>query len=227
MAEALKKYNIEGKEVGTVAVPVELHKGQVSQQMVKDYLVALRANRRQWSANTQTRAEVSCTKRKPHAQKGTGNARQGFLGAPQYRGGGRVGGPRPKFDQHIRINKKERRAVIRSLITDKIEAGKVCVLETPAMSEPKTKVIANFLKNSGFEGKRILFLAEGSVIGEKKGAKTSQPKERYASFSKSLRNVPRASFLLIPNLSGYDAALYDTVVVLEPAVDELMILLKE
>ena len=227
MAEALKKYNIEGKEVGTVEVPIELLEQKVSQQMIKDYLVALRANRRQWSANTQTRAEVSYSKQKPHAQKGTGKARQGFLGAPQYRGGGVVGGPRPKFDQHVRINKKERRATIRHLMAEKIRSGRLCVLEAPQMEGPKTKVVANFLKSSGFAGKRVLFLAEGSVIGDKKGSKTSLPKERYESFVKSIRNVPEASFLLIPNISGYDAALYDTVVVLEPAVDELMILLKE
>lgn len=224
---ALKKYNIEGKEVGTVEVPVEVLEKKVSQQMIKDYLVALRANRRQWSANTKTRAEVNCTKKKPHAQKGTGRARQGFLGAPQYRGGGRVFGPRPKFDQHVRINKKERRATIRHLMNEKIQAGKVCVLEAPQMDVPKTKIIANFLKNIGHNGKRILFVGEGAVIGDKKGAMTSLPRERYDSFSKSLRNVPEASFLLMPNISGYDAALYDTVVVLEPAVDELMILLKE
>ncbi len=224
---ALKKYNIEGKEVGTVDVPVEIQKKKVSQQMIKDYLVAIRANQRQWSANTQTRAEVSYSKQKPHAQKGTGKARQGFLGSPQYRGGGRVFGPRPKFDQHVRINKKERRATIRHIMAEKIQSGKVCVLEAPQMDAPKTKVIVNFLKNFGFKGKRILFLAEGSVTGDKKGAKTSLPKERYESFTKSLRNVPQASFLLMPNISGYDAALYDTVVVLEPAVDELMILLKE
>lgn len=227
MAEALKKYNIEGKEVGVVNIPAELLEGEVSQQMIKDYLVALRANRRQWSANTKTRAEINCTKKKPHAQKGTGRARQGFIGSPQYRGGGRVGGPRPKFDQHIRINKKERRAAIKHLMVEKIRAGKICVLETPQMKEPKTKVIAQFLKLGGFEGRRVLFLAEGSVSGETKGSKTTLPKERYEKFVKSMRNLPKTSFLLMPNMSGYDAALYDTVVVFEPAVDELMILLKE
>ncbi len=227
MVEALKKFNIAGEEVGVVDIPAELLETKANSQMIKDYLVALRANRRQWSANTKTRAEVNHSNMKPHAQKGTGKARQGSLASPQYRGGGRVGGPRPKFDQHVRINKKERRSAIRHLMAEKIRAGRVVVLEVPEMKEPKTKTIAAFLKKGNINGKRILFLAEGSIRGDKKGAKTISPKERYEFLSKSMRNVPNASFLLIPNINGYDAALYDDVIVIEPAVDELMVLLKE
>ena len=62
-------------------------------QLIKDYLVAIRNNARQWSAHTKTRAEVNHSGQKPHPQKGTGRARQGYLGAPQYKGGGRVGRP--------------------------------------------------------------------------------------------------------------------------------------
>ena len=74
--------------------------------MIKDYIIALSANQRQWNASTQTRSEVNHSTKKPFAQKGTGNARQGFLGSPQFRGGGRVHAPRPKYDQHVRINRK-------------------------------------------------------------------------------------------------------------------------
>ena len=80
---------------------------QANSQMIKDYIVALRANARQWSANTLGRSEVVHSTKKPHRQKGTGSARQGSLVSPQYRGGGIVFGPKPKFDQHVRINKKK------------------------------------------------------------------------------------------------------------------------
>src|SRR6202140_3459890 len=109
----LKKYNLQGKVVGEVEIDEQLANAEANPQMIKDYIVAIRANARQWSANTKTRAEVNHSNKKPHAQKGTGKARQGYLGAPQYKGGGRVHAPRPKFDQHVRINKKERRAAIR------------------------------------------------------------------------------------------------------------------
>ena len=84
----LKKYDLAGKESGEVSISDDLLTLQANPQMIKDYIVALRANRRQWSASTQTRAEVNHSKKKPFAQKGTGNARQGFLGSPQFRGGG-------------------------------------------------------------------------------------------------------------------------------------------
>ncbi len=64
-------------------------------------------------------SEINRTGRKPHPQKGQGRSRQGDLAAPQYKGGGIVFGPRPKFDIHVRINKKERRAAIRTLLLKK------------------------------------------------------------------------------------------------------------
>src|SRR5690242_6457982 len=129
--------------------------------MMKDYLVAYRANQRQWSANTKSRAEVNHSGQKPHPQKGTGRARQGYLGAPQYKGGGRVHTPKPKFDQFVRINKKERRSAIRHLIIEKILENKIHVLKAESFKEPKTKRVADFLKGRDLLGKRVLFLGEG------------------------------------------------------------------
>src|SRR3990172_11505661 len=105
--------------------------------MIKDYLVALRANERQWSANTQVRSEVNHSGQKPHPQKGTGKARQGYLGSPQYRGGGRVFGPRPKPGlERIRINKKEKRAAIRHLLAEKALGQRIFVLSAPHLKAP-------------------------------------------------------------------------------------------
>src|ERR1700689_3249769 len=107
--------------------------------MVKDYIVAIRENARQWSANTKGRSEVNHSTKKPHPQKGQGRARQGMLSAPQYKGGGRVHTPKPKYDQHVRINKKERRAAIRSLIGEKIRDKCLHVLESTSLDAPQTK----------------------------------------------------------------------------------------
>src|SRR5277367_1501863 len=114
--------------------------------MIKDYIVALRANARQWSANTKTRAEVKHTTKKPGPQKGQGTARHGSLVGPQFRGGGRVFGPKPKFDQHVKINQKERKAAIRHLLADKIKENRIWIIENTDMESPKTKIVANFLK---------------------------------------------------------------------------------
>src|SRR4029079_6416271 len=103
--------------------------------MVKDYIIALRANARQWSANTKGRSEVSHSTKKPHPQKGGGRARQGSLVAPQYKGGGRVFAPKPKFEQHVRINRKERQAAIRFLISEKWKANKLHIVDSFELNE--------------------------------------------------------------------------------------------
>ena len=82
----LKKYNLKGQETGHVEVDDRLVNAEANGQMIKDYIVALRANARQWSANTKTRSEVNHSTKKPHPQKGGGRARQGMLSAPQYKG---------------------------------------------------------------------------------------------------------------------------------------------
>src|ERR1700722_7241326 len=150
-----------GAEIGKVEIADGLLETSANSQMVKDYLVAIRNNARQWSAHTKTRSEVNHSGKKPHPQKGTGRARQGYLGSPQYKGGGRVHAPRTKFDQHVRINRKEKRAAIRQLIIEKIQDNRVHVLQFDEMKEPKTKTVANFLKKRALEGKRVLFLWDG------------------------------------------------------------------
>ena len=119
----LKKVDMSGKKLGDVEISDSLFPQKISSQSMKDYIVAIRRNMRQWSASTKGRSDVKASGKKPHAQKGTGKARQGTVAAPQYRGGGIVFGPKPKFDQHVKINKKERRAAIRHLIKEKIDEG--------------------------------------------------------------------------------------------------------
>ncbi len=220
----LKKYNLKGQEVGEVEVAKELAKAEANGQMIKDYIVALRANARQWSANTKTRSEVNHTTRKPHPQKGGGRARQGSLAAPQYKGGGRVFGPRPKFDQHVRINRRERQAAIRFLIAEKIKDKKVKVLQSTHLKEPKTQSIAHFLEEVGIKG-RVLFLGEGSYAKVKMGdeeKKVSVHSDKHENFVKSLRNIPKAEFALANNISGYDVLVAQQIVLTEHALEELV-----
>ena len=222
---ALKKYNLAGTEVGQVAIEDEMLKSSANSQMIKDYIIALRENARQWSANTQTRAEVNHSGKKPHPQKGTGRARQGYLGSPQYKGGGRVHAPRPKFDQHVRINKKEKRAAIRHLIIEKIRGNCLHVLQLEEMAEPKTKKVSEFLKNSKLEGRRVLFLGDGLLIGTKEGSKPDSSRQKFVHFIKSIRNIPGNEFMLVPNVSGYDIIVNHDLVVMEAALDQLKVLL--
>jgi large subunit ribosomal protein L4 len=223
----LKKFRLKGEEAGTVTVKESIAGAVANGQMVKDYIVALRANVRQWSANTKGRSEVKCTTKKPHRQKGTGGARQGTLVAPQYRGGGIVFGPKPKFDQHVRINRKERQAAIRTLLRQKIEGERVIVIENDAFhdalqSSPKTKVVAEFVKNRNLQGRKVLFIGEGhseTIDGE---FSISIKSQRHDNFKKSLRNLPGCAFTIAPNINGYDLIASYALVFTEKAFEQLV-----
>lgn len=211
-----KKFDLTGKEIGDVEVAYDETK-EVPSQLIKDYIVALRANARQWSANTKGRSESQHSGAKPHAQKGTGKARQGFLGAPQYKGGGRVGGPKPKFDQHIKINQKEKRAAIKALLIEKLKSGDLFFLQDDLekyLPEPKTKVVGEFLHTIGCEGKRIVFL--GQACGEKS----------TNNFKLSMRNISKTTYLALENVNGYDLLVNQKIMVLESAKETLMAVLR-
>lgn len=219
----LKKYNLNGQEIGQVQVIDELANAEANGQMIKDYIVALRANARQWSANTKTRSEVNHTTKKPHPQKGGGRARQGSLAAPQYKGGGRVFGPKPKFDQHVRINKKERKAAIRFLISEKIRENKLSIIEDTDLEAPKTKVMASFLKSGPFST-RVLFLGHGNyaeIQTEDETKRVSIHNDKHQNFIKSIRNIPKTSFSLATNISGYDVLVAHDIIMTEAALKEL------
>ncbi len=214
----LKKYDLNGKEVGVLQVDDAILQATSHPQSLKDYLVAIRKNARQWSANTKTRAQINRTGRKPHPQKGQGRSRQGDLAAPQYKGGGIVFGPKPKFDQHVRINKKERRSAIRSLIVQKIKDNRVHILCNETMTEPKTKAVASFFNKLHAGQRRFL------VLGESK-ASSNQMGNPHESFMKSMRNIPRKEYSLVPQVNGYSLALAQELVVLDTALDEFLAIL--
>lgn len=219
----LKKYNIDGLEVGQVQVDDLLVNAEANGQMIKDYIIAIRENARQWSANTKGRSEVNHSTQKPHPQKGGGRSRQGRLSSPQYKGGGRVFSPKPKFDQHVRINKKERKAAIRFLIGEKIRENKVRVIETTELDAPRTKTVANFVKASGIKG-RVLFLGEGNYAQVEDNNSTKSVSVhcvKHTNFMKSVRNLPKTEFSLAKNINGYHIMVAHEIVLTESALQEL------
>lgn len=219
----LKKYSLKGKETGSVDLADGFLDVDASGQMIKDYIIALRANARQWSANTKGRSEVSHSTKKPHPQKGGGRARQGSLAAPQYKGGGRVFGPKPKFDQHVKINKKQRKLAIRFLIAEKLKKDSVIVIDTTEMEAPKTKSIAHFLDTTKLAGRRVLFVGEGQYGEVEIGDRVEQfsaASDQHDTFIRSMRNIPKTQFALASNVNGYDLVLANQVVITEKALQE-------
>ncbi len=218
----LKKYDLEGHEHGHVKLDEKLVSATANGQMIKDYIVALQKNARQWSANTKGRSEVSHSTKKPHPQKGGGRARQGSLVAPQYKGGGRVFGPKPKFDQHTRINRKERQAAIRFLLAEKLRGGKLHVVSDFSLEAPKTKAVVEFMKSQNLSG-RVLFLGEGAYLDLSldEGPTFSIGQDTHDNFIKSVNNIPKANFSLVKNISGYDVLVAHHIVLTEKALNEL------
>lgn len=224
----IKKFDLSGKEVGEVAFDDAPFALPVSKQLIKDYIVAIRANKRQWSASTKTRAEVAHTTKKPYKQKGTGNARHGNLVGPQFRGGGIAFGPRPKFDQHVRINQKERRQALRFLIGEKIKENRLFIVDDKVFSDqikkPKTKSVAEFLKKLKIDGRAVLFVGDESVQEvetEGKKLQVATHTKKHETFKLSSRNIPKAAFSLAPHLNGYDVLVAHNLVMSESAFDQL------
>ena len=131
-------YNIEGKEVGTIDLNDAVFGVEVNEHLVHMAVVSQLANKRQGTQKAKTRSEVSGGGRKPWRQKGTGHARQGSTRAPQWTGGGVVFAPTPR-DYSFKLNKKERRAALKSALTSRVEEKKFIVVDEINFDEIKTK----------------------------------------------------------------------------------------
>lgn len=217
----MKKRDITGKETGEFKIDDAKLEVAASSQMIKDYIVAIRKNARQWSANTKGRSEVNKTGKKPHAQKGLGRARQGSMASPQFKGGGIVFGPKPKFDQHVRINRKERRKVISHLLASLIKDSNVTILEGYNEKKPKTKPVASFFNAADFTSGRVLVVGKNPSLSKEDSDQTS------VNFAISMRNIPKKHFLYANQLNGYELALAQKVIIMENAVDDVLKLVEQ
>ena len=151
-------FNMEGKEVGTIELNDAVFGVAVNEHLVHMAVVQQLANNRQGTQKAKTRAEVSGGGRKPWRQKGTGHARQGSIRAPQWKGGGVVFAPVPR-DYSFKMNKKEKQAALKSVLSDKVAGGKLIVLDELKFDEIKTKNFVNVMKNLKVES-GLVVLAE-------------------------------------------------------------------
>jgi large subunit ribosomal protein L4 len=139
-------YNIEGKEVGTIDLNDAVFGVEVNEHLVHMAVVSQLANKRQGTQKAKTRSEVSGGGRKPWRQKGTGHARQGSTRAPQWTGGGVVFAPTPR-DYSFKMNKKEKRAALKSALTSRVAENKFIVIDELKFDEIKTKKFQEVLNN--------------------------------------------------------------------------------
>ena len=143
-------YNMEGKEVGTAELNDSIFGVEINEHLVHMAVLQQLANNSQGTQKAKTRSEVSGGGRKPWRQKGTGHARQGSIRAPQWVGGGVVFAPTPR-DYSFKLNKKEKQAALKSVLTDKVQKEALVVVDELKFDEIGTKEFAKVMKNLNVE----------------------------------------------------------------------------
>lgn len=192
-------YNMEGKEVGTIELNDAVFGVEVNEHLVHMAVVNQLANKRQGTQKAKTRSEVSGGGRKPWRQKGTGHARQGSTRAPQWTGGGVVFAPTPR-DYSFKMNKKEKRAALKSALTSRVQENKLIVLEDLKFDAIKTKAMQNVL--DGLKVSKALVVT----------------KDNDTNVVLSARNIPDVQTALPSTINVYDILKYNTVVLTKAAV---------
>ena len=195
-------YNIEGKEVGKIDLSDAVFGVEVNEHLVHMAVVSQLANNRQGTQKAKTRSEVSGGGRKPWRQKGTGHARQGSTRAPQWTGGGVVFAPVPRY-YSFKINKREKRAALKSSITSRVEENKFIVIDEINFEEAKTKNFANILKSLDVS-KALVVLEDDNKNAEL-----------------SARNIADVKTAKTNTINVYDILKYNTVITTKAVVAKI------
>ena len=195
-------YNIEGKEVGKIDLSDAVFGVEVNEHLVHMAVVIQLANNRQGTQKAKTRSEVSGGGRKPWRQKGTGHARQGSTRAPQWTGGGVVFAPVPR-DYSFKMNKREKRAALKSALTSRVEENKFIVIDEINFEEAKTKNFANILKNLDVS-KALVVLEDDNKNAEL-----------------SARNIADVKTAKTNTINVYDILKYNTVITTKAVVAKI------
>ena len=192
-------YNMEGKEVGSMDLNDAVFGVEVNEHLVHMAVLQQLANNRQGTKKAKSRSEVRGGGRKPWRQKGTGHARQGSIRAPQWKGGGVVFAPVPR-DYSFKLNKKEKRAALKSVLTSRVQENKFIVVDELKMDEIKTKTFKGVLDNLNAE-KALVVL-----------------NDMDANVIASAKNIPTVKTTQTNELNVFDVLKYNTVVVTKDAV---------
>ena len=191
--------NMEGKEVGSMELNDAVFGVEINEHLVHQAVVLQLANNRQGTQKAKTRSEVSGGGRKPWRQKGTGHARQGSTRAPQWTGGGVVFAPVPR-DYSFKMNKKEKRAALKSVLTSKVQENKFIVLDELKLAEVKTKEMKKVLDNLKVNNALV-------IIGD--------DSENVALSSRNIAGVQTAS---VNTINVFDMLKYNTIIATKSSV---------
>ena len=197
----VKVYNMKGQEVGTKELS-NLFEAEYNESLIHQAVVTRLANMRQGTKGTLTRTEVRGGGRKPWRQKGTGHARQGSTRSPQWTGGGMVFAPTPR-DYTITLNKKEKRAALKSALTSRVNENKFVVVDELKLDEIKTKKFAEVMNNLKAD-KALVILGDMDT-----------------NVIKSAANIATVKTTQTSEMNVFDVLKYDTVVATKAAVEKI------
>ena len=192
-------FNMDGKEVEKIDLNDAVFGVEVNEHLVHMAVVQQLANNRQGTQKAKTRSEVSGGGRKPWRQKGTGHARQSSTRSPQWTHGGVVFAPTPR-DYSFKMNKKEKRAALKSALSSRVSENKLVVVDKLAFDEVKTKEFAKVLKNLNVEKALVVINDNDEKV------------------IMSARNIPTVKTASTSTINVYDILKYNTVVVTKDAV---------
>ncbi|MDE5940328.1 MAG: 50S ribosomal protein L4 [Lachnospiraceae bacterium] len=195
-------YNMEGKEVGKMDLNDAVFGVEINEHLVHMAVVQNLANKRQGTQKAKTRSEVSGGGRKPWRQKGTGHARQGSTRSPQWKGGGVVFAPTPR-DYSFKLNKKEKKAALKSVLTSRVQDNKLIVLDELKLDAIKTKDFKKVMDNLKVDKAMV-------VIGG-----------QDENVILSARNLPTVNTAVAENINVYDILKGDTLVLTKDAVAKI------
>ena len=192
-------YNSAREKIGTVDLDDSVFAAEVKEHLFHMVVRHQLAARRQGTHATKRRAEVAGGGRKPWKQKGTGRARAGSTRAPHWRGGGVVFGPQPR-SHAFKLNKKVRRAALRSALSRRLGENALVVLDGVALPEVKTRHFAQFMKNFAFESLLVVVPSEDTTV------------------CRVARNIPGVTVLPVAGLNVYDVLRHRNIAVTAPAI---------
>ena len=194
--------NLKGENVKDVTLASNVWNVEVNELSMKKMIRLQLDSARQGTAKTKTRSEVSGGGRKPWKQKGTGRARQGSIRATQWRGGGVVFAPTPR-DYSFKLNKKEKRAALKSALTNKVVNGSIVVLDELKLDAIKTKEFANVMKNIKVESGLVVIA------------------DNDANVVLSAKNMADVNTTLVNTMNVYDIMSAKTLVLTKDAIQKI------
>lgn len=194
--------NQTGKELHEISLNPEVFGIEPNQQVIFDAILLQRASLRQGTHDVKNRREVRGGGRKPYRQKGTGNARQGSTRSPQFRGGGVVFGPTPR-NHGFKLNRKVRRLALKSVLTEKVLANDMIVVDKFELKAPKTKDMTQIIDNIKATNKTLFVVSAD---------------EDFANAYLSVRNIESMMMLTADSINVYDIVNANKIVFTEAAV---------